>query len=245
MRGINAGPVITRMTHTSVGGNIAMTKTVRQTVCAPRSIPSVGCAVAVRVLWAYPVPAIAGPVHLFKEAFSDALDCVARAPSLRKAIAPRALLTVLRSIILLVPTLAKVFVRCSHRSSKENPANPGPRWCLDIAGIDGIEMRAGVAPAIGRRTYRGTGMQSLLHVAVHAAASMNHKRQPASRCLDAYIIPRLVKACNCLVNPHCHEPALIGDPAAQINRMLNYFDKYGDFCPWNPSGNYAPGCGYR
>lgn len=74
---------------------------------------------------------------------------------------------------------------------------------------------------------------------------MNHKRQPASRCLDAYIIPRLVKACNCLVNPHCHEPALIGDPAAQVDVMLNYFDKYGDFCPWNPSGNYAPGCGYR
>ena len=51
--------------------------------------------------------------------------------------------------------------------------------------------------------------------------------------------------CNCLVNPHCHEPALIGDPAAQVDVMLNYFDKYGDFCPWNPSGNYAPGCGYR
>jgi hypothetical protein len=65
MRGINAGPVITRMTHTSVGGNIAMTKTVRQTVCAPRSIPSVGCAVAVRVLWAYPVPAIESVVRRY------------------------------------------------------------------------------------------------------------------------------------------------------------------------------------
>ena len=50
---------------------------------------------------------------------------------------------------------------------------------------------------------------------------------------------------NCKVNPHCYEPALIGDPAAQVDVMLNYFDKYGDFCPWNPSGNYAPGCGYR
>lgn len=50
---------------------------------------------------------------------------------------------------------------------------------------------------------------------------------------------------NCLVNPHCHEPALIGDPGAQVDVMLAYFDRYGDFCPWNPAANYAPGCGYR
>lgn len=51
--------------------------------------------------------------------------------------------------------------------------------------------------------------------------------------------------CNCLVNPHCHEPGLINDPGAQVDVMLAYFDRYGDFCPWNPAGNYAPGCGYR
>lgn len=26
--------------------------------------------------------------------------------------------------------------------------------------------------------------------------------------------------------------------------MLNYADEYGDLCPWNPGGNYQPGCGY-
>ena len=50
---------------------------------------------------------------------------------------------------------------------------------------------------------------------------------------------------NCAVNPHCHEPALIGDPGVQVEVMLHYYDKYGDLCPWNPAGNYAPGCGYR
>lgn len=50
---------------------------------------------------------------------------------------------------------------------------------------------------------------------------------------------------NCAVNPHCKEPGMINDVAAQVDVMLNYFDRYGDFCPWNPLGNYAPGCGYR
>ena len=52
---------------------------------------------------------------------------------------------------------------------------------------------------------------------------------------------------NCAVNPHCKEPGMINDVAAQVDVMLNYFDRYGDLCPWNPDpvGNYAPGCGYR
>ena len=50
---------------------------------------------------------------------------------------------------------------------------------------------------------------------------------------------------NCAVNPHCGHDWMIDDAAAQVDVMLNYLDKYGDFCPWNPAGDYAPGCGYR
>lgn len=50
---------------------------------------------------------------------------------------------------------------------------------------------------------------------------------------------------NCQVNRYCNAPWMINDPLAQIDVMLNYFDRYGDLCPWNPAGNYMPGCGYR
>lgn len=50
---------------------------------------------------------------------------------------------------------------------------------------------------------------------------------------------------NCAVNPHCRRDWMIDDAAAQVDVMLNYLDKYGDLCPWNPAGDYAPGCGYR
>ena len=52
---------------------------------------------------------------------------------------------------------------------------------------------------------------------------------------------------NCRVNPYCNEPWMIDDPGAQIGVMLNYYELYGDLCPWNPDprGNYMPGCGYR
>lgn len=49
---------------------------------------------------------------------------------------------------------------------------------------------------------------------------------------------------NCNVNPYCHRPDLINDPYLQIDVILNYADEYGDLCPWNPGGNYQPGCGY-
>jgi hypothetical protein len=49
---------------------------------------------------------------------------------------------------------------------------------------------------------------------------------------------------NCAVNPYCHRLDLIGDPYLQIDVMLNYAELYGDLCPWNPAGNYLPGCGY-
>ena len=49
---------------------------------------------------------------------------------------------------------------------------------------------------------------------------------------------------NCNVNPYCREPKMIDDPYVQIDIILNYFDLYGDLCPWNPNGNYMPGCGY-
>lgn len=50
---------------------------------------------------------------------------------------------------------------------------------------------------------------------------------------------------NCLVNRWCHRPDLIDDPEYQIDVMINYKELYGDLCPWNPMGNYMPGCGYR
>lgn len=50
---------------------------------------------------------------------------------------------------------------------------------------------------------------------------------------------------NCLVNRWCHRPDLISDPEYQIDVMLNYAERYGDLCPWNPNGDYLPGCGYR
>ena len=49
---------------------------------------------------------------------------------------------------------------------------------------------------------------------------------------------------NCLVNRWCRVPSMIDDPYLQIDVMLNYADVYGDLCPWNPAGNYLPGCGY-
>jgi len=52
---------------------------------------------------------------------------------------------------------------------------------------------------------------------------------------------------NCRVNRWCNRPDLIDDPEYQIDVMLNYYDMYGDLCPWNPDprGNYMPGCGYK
>lgn len=50
---------------------------------------------------------------------------------------------------------------------------------------------------------------------------------------------------NCAVNPHCREPGAIDDAAVQVEVLLHYYDLYGDLCPWNPLGDYAPGCGYR
>ena len=49
---------------------------------------------------------------------------------------------------------------------------------------------------------------------------------------------------NCLVNRWCRAPWMIDDAAAQVDVMLNYAELYGDLCPWNPAGNYLPGCGY-
>lgn len=49
---------------------------------------------------------------------------------------------------------------------------------------------------------------------------------------------------NCAVNPYCNRPDMIDDVFLQVDIMLNYFDRYGDLCPWNPTGNYMPGCGY-
>ena len=50
---------------------------------------------------------------------------------------------------------------------------------------------------------------------------------------------------NCRVNPYCNVPSMIDDPGLQVDIMLNYYELYGDLCPWNPAGNYMPGCGYR
>ena len=49
---------------------------------------------------------------------------------------------------------------------------------------------------------------------------------------------------NCAVNPHCGRWWMIDDAAAQVDVMLRYYRLYGDLCPWNPRGNYLPGCGY-
>jgi len=49
---------------------------------------------------------------------------------------------------------------------------------------------------------------------------------------------------NCTVNPYCRRLDLIGDPYLQVDVMLTYADVYGDLCPWNPAGDYLPGCGY-
>jgi hypothetical protein len=49
---------------------------------------------------------------------------------------------------------------------------------------------------------------------------------------------------NCKVNPHCKEPSLIDDPSVQVDVLLDYYDVFGDLCPWNPDGAYMPGCGY-
>lgn len=50
---------------------------------------------------------------------------------------------------------------------------------------------------------------------------------------------------NCLVNRYCRAPWMMDDPAAQVDVMLAYAARYGDLCPWNPDGDYLPGCGYR
>lgn len=51
---------------------------------------------------------------------------------------------------------------------------------------------------------------------------------------------------NCAINRYCNEPWMINDFGAQVDLILNYFDRYHDLCPWNPDprGNYNPGCGY-
>lgn len=49
----------------------------------------------------------------------------------------------------------------------------------------------------------------------------------------------------CDLNPHCREPWMIDDAAAQVDVMIAYAAKYGDLCPWNPDGDYRPGCGYK
>lgn len=49
---------------------------------------------------------------------------------------------------------------------------------------------------------------------------------------------------NCSLNPYCRRLDLISDPYLQIDVMFNYAEVYGDLCPWNPAGNYLPGCGY-
>ena len=50
---------------------------------------------------------------------------------------------------------------------------------------------------------------------------------------------------NCSLNPYCDAPSMIDDPAAQVDVMLAYAARYGDLCPWNPGGDYRPGCGYK
>lgn len=50
---------------------------------------------------------------------------------------------------------------------------------------------------------------------------------------------------NCAVNPRCRDLSALTDPLLQVDILLNYFDLYGDLCPWNPAGDYMPGCGYR
>ena len=50
---------------------------------------------------------------------------------------------------------------------------------------------------------------------------------------------------NCRVNPHCREPGAIDDAGYQVDVMIEYYRVYGDLCPWNPAGDYMPGCEYR
>lgn len=53
---------------------------------------------------------------------------------------------------------------------------------------------------------------------------------------------------NCSLNPYCGDDSMLDDPGAQVDLVLNYYDRYGDLCPWNPAVdpvNYNPGCGYR
>lgn len=50
---------------------------------------------------------------------------------------------------------------------------------------------------------------------------------------------------NCQVNVYCNDLSMIADPYVQVDVILNYYERYGDFCPWNPAGNYLPGCGYK
>lgn len=50
---------------------------------------------------------------------------------------------------------------------------------------------------------------------------------------------------NCLVNPYCRDWSKVKDPYVQVDVMLNYWERYHDWCPWNPAGDYLPGCGYN
>ena len=51
---------------------------------------------------------------------------------------------------------------------------------------------------------------------------------------------------NCSINPYCNDWSKVSDPFAQIDVMMRYYDRYRDFCPWNPTpgGSCNPGCGY-
>lgn len=73
-----------------------------------------------------------------------------------------------------------------HTSSKENPANPGPRWCLDSAGIDG----KGYGPELNR-PFCGCGAKELVCRYRRDTTELNrlrgfhpeciHQRQPYPR----------------------------------------------------------------
>ena len=51
---------------------------------------------------------------------------------------------------------------------------------------------------------------------------------------------------DCSVNPHCRDWSMVYDAYAHVNLIMNYYDRYRDFCPWNPTpgGSCTPGCGY-
>lgn len=75
-----------------------------------------------------------------------------------------------------------------HGSSKKNPVNPGPRWCLSIAGIDGkgcgpdLNRHSGGSRVFGSKLSRAHSKAARPGVAIRHAASIA-KRRPVTAML--------------------------------------------------------------